>query len=58
MNKTPAEKPWKVEIVDMKTNEVFHVIQCTSERSAERVDAGANINLDHERFFTRIAGPK
>ena len=25
-----------------------------SERRAERVDGGANINLNHEEFFTRI----
>ena len=26
----------------------------TNERQAERLDRGVNINLDHERFFTRI----
>jgi hypothetical protein len=29
-----------------------------SERKAEQVDKGANINLNHEDFFTRITKEK
>lgn len=38
----------------------IHRIGPMDERKAERVDNGMNINLDHERCFTRIepATPK
>lgn len=43
-----------VEIVDTETDEVVKRMGPMSERRAEQVEDGANINLDHERFHTRI----
>jgi hypothetical protein len=42
-----------VEIVDGKDN-VVKRMGPMSKRKAEKVDGGANINLNHEKFFTRI----
>ena len=46
---------WKVEVVDIETDEVVKTIPCgNSERTADRVSQGIDINLDHERFFSRV----
>ncbi len=45
---------WFVEIVEYDTERVDKSMRCHSERDAEKVDRGANINLNHERFYTRI----
>jgi hypothetical protein len=42
-----------VEVVSYKTGEVVHRIECDSERAADRVDSGVNINLNHEQYYTR-----
>ncbi len=43
-----------VEIVNYDTEEVVKRIECGSERRADKVDDGVNINLNHEDYFTRI----
>lgn len=45
---------WRVEVVEFATEAVVKSIDCASERSADKVDRGVNINLNHERFFTRV----
>jgi ABC-type uncharacterized transport system substrate-binding protein len=48
-----------IEIVETSTRKVVTEID-VSERGAretERIERGVNRNLDHERFFTRIAPP-
>ena len=45
---------WQVEIRDMDTDEIVEVIDCKSERNAERVEGGASINLNHEKYYTEI----
>lgn len=46
----------KIEIVAYGTDEVVKTIDCPgkSERQVDKIDRGVNINLDHERFYTRI----
>lgn len=48
-----------VEIVEYATNEVVKRVDVSEQgrRNAERVEAGMNRNLDHERFFTRMVPP-
>jgi hypothetical protein len=49
---------WFVEVVERGAAEkkVVKRIECgASERMAEKAQRGVNINLNHERFFTRIA---
>lgn len=43
-----------IEVVDEATNSVVKAIDCASKRQADRIEAGLNINLNHERYFTRI----
>jgi hypothetical protein len=43
-----------VEIVEMGTEEVASRMGPMSEHRAERVERGASINLNHEKFYTRI----
>jgi hypothetical protein len=42
-----------VEIVNTKTKEVVKRIGPMTERAADRVEAGASINLNHAEYFTR-----
>lgn len=44
-----------LEIRHIRTSHLVHRVDFEhprSERSAERVERGANINLNHERFYT------
>lgn len=43
-----------VEIVETKTDRVERRMGPMSERQAERVERGAEINLNHERFYVRV----
>ena len=43
-----------VEIVSKKTKEVEHRIECKSEHNAEKVERGVNINLNHDKYVTRV----
>ncbi len=45
-----------VEVVSFDTDKVVNRIDVTknSERSRERVENGLNINLNHDKYFTRI----
>ena len=45
---------WYVEIVDRATGEVVERMGPMDERTAERVMLGANINLNHDGYFTRL----
>ena len=45
---------WTVEIVEYGTGKVIRSMRCPSDWSAVKCDKGANINLNHERFYTRI----
>lgn len=45
---------YKVQIKRYGTDEVVEEIKADSERAAERVDDGVNINLNHDRFYTVI----
>jgi len=44
----------RIEIVSYQTNQVMDVIAVVNGADPDRVDRGVNINLDHEKFFTRI----
>lgn len=45
---------WFVEVLDYDTNAVIERISCKSETGAQRTDDGVNINLNHDKFFTRV----
>lgn len=43
-----------VEVVEYATEEVVKQLGPNSEWRANKIDDGMNINLNHERYFTRI----
>lgn len=49
---------YRVEVVDANTDEVVKTIEAASLRTAERIEDGMNINLNHMQYFTRIVEVK
>lgn len=45
---------YEVRVIEYLSEEVVKRIPCDSERKADKVDSGLNINLDHDRFYTVI----
>ena len=45
---------FKVQIIEFGTGNVVKEVECPSERKAERVDSGLNINLNHDHYYTMI----
>ena len=45
---------WYVQIIEHATDVVVEEMGPFTERKADKVDDGANINLDHERFYTNM----
>ena len=52
-----TDSTYKVEVVDAETNEVVKTLETANLRTAERVEDGMNINMNHMRYFTRIVEP-
>ena len=48
---------WRVVIIEYATDKVEKTIECINDRSADKVDAGLQINLNHEKFYTLIKKP-
>jgi hypothetical protein len=46
----------KVCIVEYATGKIIKEIDAGSERSAERVERGLNINLNHDKYYTILEG--
>ena len=50
-----ATERYLVEVVDYETEEVVDRIKVDgTKRKAERVERGVNINMNHDRYFTRV----
>ena len=49
-----SKKLYFVEVVDAESNEVIKTLELANLRTAEKVEDGMNINLDHARYFTRV----
>lgn len=47
-------KKYAIEVVNESTHEVVKTLYATDERMADKVESGVSINLDHDRYFTRI----
>lgn len=43
----------RIEVVDRETEQAVKVFAPTHERRAEKIEDGVNINLNHERYYTR-----
>ena len=44
----------RVEIVSRETEQAVKVMRYDTERLAEKAERGVEVNLDHERYYTRI----
>ena len=49
---------YKIKVIEASTGEVVKTLEATTERSAERVERGLHINLDHSDYYTVIEPPK
>lgn len=45
---------YEVQIIDADTDKVIDAIPAKTEHSAERIERGVNINLNHEKYYTQI----
>lgn len=46
---------YQVVIIEMETDEIVERFEpCATEREAERLEDGVNINLNHDEFMTQI----
>ena len=45
---------WKVQIIETKTGCVEESISCGDKHTAERVERGVLINLNHDNYHTEI----
>ena len=48
---------YQIEVVANDVNEVVKSFTSNSLQQAERLERGVMINLDHEKFYTRIVEP-
>lgn len=54
-----AAERYFIEVVDFENDKVVDRIEVKgTKKRAERVDRGININMNHERYFTRIVPAK
>jgi hypothetical protein len=49
---------FKVEIVEIATGKIEKSMEVQSERSAEQVERGVMINMNFDKYFTRIVRPE
>ena len=50
------DEKWYVQIVEYETDKVVKQMGPFPEKWAEKMDRGANINLNHENYYTKIMG--
>lgn len=48
---------YKIKVIKADTGEVVKTLEAVTERAAERVERGLNINMNHD-YFTEIEPPK
>lgn len=49
---------YKIKVIKADTGEVVKTLEAVTERAAERVERGLNINLNHADYHTVIEPPK
>ena len=49
---------YKIKVIKADTGEVVKTLETATERSAERVERGLSINLNHSDYYTVIEPPK
>jgi len=51
----------KIEVIEYNTGKIVKTLDVSgkSEQAIDRIDIGLNINLNHDRFYTRLStGPE
>ena len=54
----PGYDTYKIKIIKSDTGEVVKTFETVTERAAEHVERGLNINLNHADYYTVIEPPK
>lgn len=49
---------YKVKVIEYATGEVVRLLDAPTERAAERIERGLEINLDHANYYTVIEPPR
>ena len=49
---------YKIKVIKTDTGEVVKTFETVTERAAERIDRGLNINMNHADYYTVIEPPK
>lgn len=49
---------YKVKVIKTDTGEVVKTLEAVTERAAERIERGLNINMNHADYYTVIEPPK
>ena len=49
---------YKIKVIKTDTGEVVKTLETATERSAERVERGLSINMNHADYYTVIVPPK
>ena len=55
---TSAELLWLLKLAHLVISDVDKTLETATERSAERVERGLSINLNHSDYYTVIEPPK
>lgn len=45
---------FKVKVINTETGEAVKTLEASSQRQAERLEDGLNINLNHARYHTEV----
>ena len=54
----PACATYKIKVIKTDTGEVVKTLETVTERAAERIERGLNINLNHADYYTVIEPQK
>ena len=49
---------YKINVIKTDTGEVVKTFETVTERAAERMERGLNININHADYYTVIEPPK
>lgn len=49
---------YKIKVIKADTGEVVKTLEAVTERAANRIDDGLNINMNHADYYTVIEPPK
>ena len=48
----------KIKVIKTDTGEIVKTFEAVTERAAERMECGLNINMNHDSYYTVIEPPE